>query len=178
MSWWAWPVACARTEPVVIFGKHKSVALRGWQPAEEESGSPPLPSSLCRKLCGSLFCCHPWKDLSPRTNRGGMTSLSSVPSQWKNVNKGCLHMIVLNNLNTANTKDVQGPLETTQQNTRAKSLISKHLTNMLLILKRSSENTQWTPIASSLNSWMGIKTTVALFKAIMCWEYPHLTSVE
>lgn len=38
-------------------------------------------------------------------------------------------MIVLINLNTANTKDVQGPRETLQQNIGAKNLISKHLTN-------------------------------------------------
>lgn len=93
-----------------------------------------------------------------------MTSLSSAPSQRNAINKGCLHVIVLINLNTANTKDAQGPLETVQQNIRDEGLISKHLTNTLLILKRSSENTQRNPIASPLNSRIVIKTTVALLK--------------
>ena len=164
-SWWARPVFCAWPKPGVISGKHESVVLRGWEPAKEESGAPPLPSSPCRKLCGSLLGCHPRWDAASRTNRGGMTSLSSAPSQWNAVNKGCLHVIVLVNLNTANTKDVQGLRETVQQNIRAESLISKHLTNILLIsLKSSSENTQWTPAAFFLKSWIVIKITVALFK--------------
>jgi len=65
-----------------------------------------------------------------------MTSISSAPSPSNAINKGCLHVIVLVNLNTANTKDVQGPPETVQQNIRAKSLISNHLTNMLLIFEK------------------------------------------
>lgn len=52
-----------------------------------------------------------------------------------------------------------------RQNIRAASLISKHLTSVLLLsLKRSSENQRWTPAAFFLNSWMVIKTTVALLK--------------
>lgn len=51
-------------------------------------------------------------------------------------------MILLINLNIANKKDVQGPLETVWQNIRAKSLVSKLLTNMFLILKRNLENSE------------------------------------
>lgn len=80
-SWWAQPVVCAQTEPGVISGKHKSVALRGWEPAKEELGAPPLPSSPCRKLTGSLLGCHPLGDTASRTNRGDVTSLSCPPSQ-------------------------------------------------------------------------------------------------
>lgn len=64
-------------------------------------------------------------------------------------------------------KDVQGPLETVQQNIRAKTLISKVLTNMFMILKRRSENTQWRSHAAFfLNYRMVIKIIVALFKEL------------
>lgn len=60
---------------------------------------------------------------------------------------------------------MHGPRETVQQNSRAESLINKHLANMLLIsLKRSSKNMEWNPAAFFLHSWMVIKITVALFK--------------
>lgn len=114
-SGWASPVFCARPEPGVTSGRHEAVALGGWEPAEEESRAPPLPSSPRRKFCGSLLGCHPRRDTVSRTNRGGMTSLSSAPSQQNAINKGRPHVMVLVNLNTVNTKDVPKPCGKTSE---------------------------------------------------------------
>lgn len=67
---------------------------------------------------GSYMEFYSVMDTDSRTNRRVLTSPNCSLMQCNTVNMDCLYVMILGKLNIANTKDVQGLLESVQQSSR------------------------------------------------------------